>query len=112
MIEKLKPFMSRKSARQRIILYMIASGHTMNNLSKMTISDFKKLDFPQEGNLNQYYDVVLCDLDDKNENDTVFKYPGGRKMQNQDFYRIMTQASTAALGKSLSHKDFVAYFKN
>jgi len=109
LMERLKPFIYRKSARQRIIIYLISQDYSFDDLANMTVSDLKKIKLPEENDLFQSQNQLLSTLSD---NASLFTYPGGRKMCQSDFFRILTTACTNVLGKSITVDEFKIYLNN
>jgi len=105
-MDQLQLFLYRKSARQRIILYLMARGYRFDELSKMTADELKSIEVPNELGLCIAKNQVLSAT---NENNLVFSYPNGRKMGKGDFFRILTQASMKVLGRSITVGEFQSY---
>lgn len=108
-MDRLAPFIYRKSARQRIILYLIAQGYDFETLSKLTVADLKAIHIPETNDLCISQNQLLSALKDE---DLLFTYPNGRKMGQSDFFRILTQASSTVLGKSITVDEFRIYLNN
>jgi len=110
--DRLKPFLVRKHARQRIVLYLLATSHTIQEVCGFTYADLKALDLNNE--LNSYRDEVI-NMAKYNEtysvNGKVFVYPGGIEFKPQDIYRIIRQATMTALGSSLGIDAFIKLIK-
>lgn len=99
-VEKL---LYRRSSRQRVILWLLASGYKVPDLVSMTRSELESVEFPDA--LENHKLAVLESVSSPAD-DAVFAYPGGRKLQHSDFYRIITQATKSAFGESLNYSDF------
>lgn len=109
-IERLKPFFHRRGARQRLILYLIATGHSVPSLCRMTVKDLKALKLLNE--IIIYRDQSLDLLEDADDNSPAFTYhPSGIQMKHADFYRIVSQATKNVLGYPLSHRQFAEYIQ-
>ena len=107
-MDKLKPFLYRKSARQRIMLFLMAKGYDFEALASMTTLELKDISMPDD-DLHISKNQVLSSIA---EGDLVFAYPGGRKMGEGDFFRVLTQASMKVLGKSVSLSEFQDYINS
>jgi hypothetical protein len=109
-IERLKPFFHRRGARQRLILYLIATGHSVPSLCRMTVKDLMNLKLPHE--IIIYRDQSLDLLEDAGDKSPAFTYhPSGLPMKHADFYRIVSQATKNVLDHPLSHRQFAEYIQ-
>ncbi len=108
-MDRLAPFIYRKSARQRIFLYLVSIGYNFEDLSKLTVADLKTISFPEDNDLCLSQNQLLSTLKD---DEFLFTYPNGRKMGQSDFFRILTQASASVLGRSITVDEFKIYLNN
>lgn len=109
--EKLRPFFHRRSARQRMILYLIANDYSVPTLCRFTVKELKTLTLPDEMIICR--DQTLDLLEDEADDAPAFTYfPSGRVMKHSDFYRIVSQATIHVLGNPMSHKQFARYVQN
>lgn len=107
---RLQPFFHRRGARQRLILFLIATGHSVPSLCRMTVKDLKTLKLPNE--IIIYRDQSLDLLEDSDDKSPAFTYhPSGLPMKHADFYRIVSQATKNVLGYPLSHRQFAEYIQ-
>ncbi len=106
---RLEPFLLRKGARQRLILFLMACGKSVPDLVNFTVSDLNATDLPDE--LSLYRDEVLDMLGDSKANAPVFVYPSGKPMMHTDFYNIIRRATGAIFDRPLSTQEFHTYIK-
>ena len=107
--KRLEPFFVRRSARQRLILYLFACGMTVPELVNYTVKDLSSLALPEELVLSR--DEVLDLLQESKPSSLVFVFPRGNPMTHTDFYRIVRQAAEMVFEKPMSRQQFVAYIK-
>ncbi|KAF0190536.1 MAG: hypothetical protein FD165_2617 [Gammaproteobacteria bacterium] len=107
--KRLEQFFTRKSARQRLVLYLIASGRHVPDLVSFTVGDLVSIKFPKEMTL--WRDEVLDLLQDKAPSSPAFVFPSGKPMHHTDFYRIVRRAANAALKRPISSQEFWNYIK-
>lgn len=100
---RLAPFLVRKGARQKLILYLIAEGRTVVELVAMKISEFKKLELPDD--MAVYRDQVL----DEGKFDMAFTYPGGGHIPPTTYYRLIRETAQKVLGRPMSQAQFRKY---
>jgi len=110
-IDKLMPFIKGKTAKTRVILYLIADGYPINKFTELTITDFNKIKFPKNDYLTQSIDLFLSDIDILDKDKSIFDYSGGRKMTSSSFCRLVSDSTEKVLGKPLTIKKFVNFFK-
>ena len=103
--ERLQPFLHRKSARQRIILYLFADGYTVPDLVKMTVPGLHALELPPV--MTTYVDEML----ENRKNGAAFQYPNGLAIPHTGFYRLMRAAAKRAVGRPMSVQQFRAYMR-
>ena len=104
---RLEPFFVRRSARQRLILYLFACGMTVPELVSFTVKDLKALELSEELILSR--DEVLDLLPESKPGSLVFVFPRGNPMTHTDFYRIVRQAAEMVFEKPMSRQQFVEY---
>ncbi len=101
-LERLEPFFKRKSARQRVILFLLAEGYSVGEIVRLSARELKAIDLPD--GLIIYRDELLDQLEDLKG--PAFLYPGGRVMSHTDIYRILRQASTMVYERPMSVQQF------
>jgi len=104
--QRLEPFLHRKSARQRLILYLLAEGYTVGRLVKMSVSAMRALRLPIE--MQVCRDEVLEGLSSGH----AFLYPNGKPLPHTAYYRIVRGAAEKVLGRPMSQELFRAYIKS
>jgi len=102
---RLRPFLHRKSARQKIIPYLIAAGYSVPDLIKMNVPTLRALALP----------IDLVDLTDEvlegRKNGPAFQYPGGKVIPHTAFYRLIRTAAKRATGKPMTQVQFRAWLR-
>jgi hypothetical protein len=100
---RLAPFLHRKSARQRIILYLIASGYTVADLVKMDVPKLKSI--PLSVELDVCRDEVLGDR----KSGPAFIFPNGKRMPHTTYYRVIRTTCVKVLNRPMSQQKFRDY---
>lgn len=102
--ERLLPFLHRKSARQRIGLYLLGiEGYTVPDLVKMTIAEIRAIRLPVE--MTVYLDEML----DERKSGLAFVYPNGQAVPYTGWHRLVRSAAKKAIGRPMSAQQFRAY---
>ena len=101
--QRLEPFLHRKSARQRVILYLIALGYTFNELKAMTVRALRAMEFPVE--MQIYRDYTLSGL----TSGPAFLYPSGNPLRATDYQRLVQQSTEKVLKRPMSREAFRVY---
>ena len=104
--QRLKPFLHRKSARQRVILYLLAEGFTVGQLVAMSVSALRTLKLPIEMQVRR--DEVL----EGRSSGRAFLYPNDMPLPHTAYYRIVRGAAEKVLGRPMSQEQFRAYIKS
>jgi hypothetical protein len=104
--QRLEPFLHRKSARQRVILYLLAEGFTVGQLVTMSVSALRTLKLPIEMQVRR--DEVL----EGRSRGSAFLYPNGTPLPHTAYYRIVRGAAEKVLGRPMSQELFRAYIKS
>lgn len=107
--DRLIPFFARRSARQRLILFLFADGKTVPDLMKFTVKDLKSLDLSDELTISR--DEVMDKLPESKPSALVFVFPSGKSMTHTDFYRIVRQAAENAVNKPMSRQQFLEFIQ-
>ncbi len=100
----LAPFLRHKSARQRVILYLLADGYRIDKLIGMRASALAALELPED--IDVARDEVL---DGKSRKGPAFVYPNGAVLPTSAYQRLIRQAGKKALNRAFSRDDFVKY---
>lgn len=103
--ERLQPFLHRKSARQRLILFLIADGKKVGDLVSMRTFFLKKMDLPVEMSVNR--DEALAD----SNSDMAFVYPNGKVIPHTSYYRLIRQTAEKVLDRPMSQEQFRQYIQ-
>lgn len=98
--QKLMPFMKKKAARQRLILYLIAEGLTVSALARLTVMELRAL--PLDFDMDVTRDEVL----EGREAGLAFIYPSGRPIGAPYCYRLLRISATVVLGHPMSQEQF------
>lgn len=102
---RLLPFLHRKSVRQKIILYLIATGYSVPDLIKMNVPTLRALALPID--LAVPTDEVL----EGRRNGPAFQYPGGKVILHTAFYRLIRIAAKRATGKPMTQTKYRAWLR-
>lgn len=104
--DRLLPFLHRKSARQRVILFLIAKGYTVGELVSMKLSEARALKLPAE--FAAYRDEAL----NGRRSGPAFQYPNGKPMPHTAYYRLVRVTAEKVLGRPMSQEVFRAYINS
>jgi hypothetical protein len=104
--QRLEPFLHRKSARQRVILYLIAQGYTFNELIAMTVRALRAMELPVE--MQVYRDDML----NGHKSGPAFLYPSGNPLRATDYRRLVQESAGKVLGRPMSRAAFRAYINS
>ena len=105
--QRLEPFLYRKGARQRLILFLIAEGFTVSRLVAMTVAQLRALALP--------VDFEVCRdeaLNARQADDRAFCYPNGATVPHSAYYRLMRQTAQKVLRRPMSQESFRAYMQS
>jgi hypothetical protein len=102
--ERLEPFLYRKSARQRIILYLFARGLSVADMASMTPAALRELRLPDS--LDIYREEML---NEQPKAKYAFVYPNGNHIPPSAYYRILRESTEKVLGRPLSLDTFKTY---
>ena len=100
----LAPILRHKSARQRVILYLLADGYRIDKLVGMTASALAALELPDD--IDVARDEVL---DGKPRKGPAFVYPNGAVIPTSAYQRLIRQAGKKTLNRPFSRDDFFKY---
>ncbi len=103
---RLEPFLHRKSARQRVILYLLAGGYTVGQLVAMRVSALRTLKLPIE------MQVCRDEMLEGRSSGRAFLYPNGTPLPHTAYYRIVRGAAEKVLGRPMSQELFRAYIQS
>jgi hypothetical protein len=103
--QRLLPFLHRKSARQRLILYLMADGYRVVDLVAMRTFVLRELALPVEMAVTR--DEALAD----STSDMAFVYPIGKSLPHTAYYRLISQTALKVLKRPMSQEHFRAYIK-
>ena len=103
--ERLVPFLHRKSARQRLILYLIADGHRVVDLVAMRTFYLRNMELPVE--MSVVRDEALAEK----TFDTAFTYPGGKPLPHTAYYRLIRETAEKVLDRPMSQEQFRHYIQ-
>lgn len=98
--ERLQPWLFRKSARQRVILFLIADGYTVGDLTKMTVAELKQIKLPPE------IDVDRDNFLEGRTSGAAFVYPQGNTIPHTNYYRLIRTTSVKVAGRPMSQEKF------
>lgn len=101
--QRLLPFLHRKSARQRLILFLIADGYTVVDLVAMRAFALRSLELPVE--MSVYRDEALAGI----KHDKAFTYPSGKPLPHTAYYRLVRVTAEKVLGRPMSQEQFRTY---
>ena len=104
--QRLLPFLHRKSARQRLILYLLAEGYTVGQLVAMRTSDLRGLNLPIE--ISVCRDEALDDM----KQDRAFNYPNGKLIPHTAYYRLVRTTAQKVLDRPMSQEQFRRYIQH
>lgn len=95
--------MHRKSARQRVILFLLASGYTVADLVSMTLAQARAIKLPAE------IDVYRAEAFNGRKSGLAFIYPNGNPMRLSTYYRLLRETSQKVVGRPMSQDAFRDY---
>lgn len=104
---RLQGFLHRRSARQRVILYLLADGHTVADLVRMTVERLRARRLPTE--IAVARDEFLAGR----TRGPAFRFePSRTPLPHNAFYRIVRSAACAAVGYPMSQEGFRAHIQS
>jgi hypothetical protein len=100
--ERLKPFLHRKTARNKIILYLLAAGYGVGQLHRLDVAGLKKLPLPPE--LDEARTEVLKGPSGApRRSGPAFVYASSSKpLPYTDYYRLLRIAGKHAIGRPVT----------
>ena len=87
----------------RVTLYLIASGHTFDELAAMTVQGLRAMELPVE--MQVYRDYMLSGR----KSGSAFIYPSGNPVRATDYRRLVQQSTKKVLGHPMSREAFRSY---
>lgn len=105
MFERLLPFLKHKEVRQRLILYLIADGYTIAELTRLTAKELRAMELKYD------MDVVRDEVLDGRSSGLAFLYPNGSPVPHTAYYRLIRRAALLAVGRPFSQEKFRAYIR-
>ena len=101
------PFLHRKSARQKIIIFLIADGYTVPDLLKMQAKDLRGLCLPVD------IAVLVDELLEGRKSGSAFVYPTAGAIPYSAFHRLIRETTGKVLGrgKTMSPQKFRQWVK-
>jgi hypothetical protein len=104
--ERLQPWLYRKSARQRLILYLIAEGYTVGDLTRMKVGDLRQVKLPPE------IDVDRDNILHGRTSGHAFIYPNGKLIPHTAYYRLIRSTSNKVTGRPMSQEKFRVFINS
>ena len=101
----LQPFLHRKSARQKIILYLIAAGYSVPDLVKLDVPTLRSLALPID------LAVLMDEFMEGRKSGPAFRYPNGQAMPHTAFYRLIRATTKKVTGKPMTQDQFRAWIR-
>lgn len=105
--QRLKPFLYRKGARQRLILYLIAEGFSVSRLVAMSVAELRALTLPVDFEVCRDEALSACKAGDR-----AFCYPNGNAVPQSAYYRLIRQTAKKVLRRPMSQESFRAYMQS
>lgn len=102
---RLKLFLHRKSARQKVIIYLIAAGYTVPELIRLDVRDVRGLALPID------LAVLTEEFLEGRKSGPAFQYPGGKAMPHTAFYRLIRSTSQKVTGKPMTQEQFRGWLR-
>ncbi len=110
-LNRLVPFFTRVNRRQRLIIYLAATGFSVPDLVSMTVQMLLSLELPDT--IQPYRDEVIDQLPDSSADKPCFVYsPSGKAFVHTDFYRVIRNAPVKVLKRELSRQQLIEYVQN
>ena len=102
-LERLRPFIYRKSARQRVILFLLADGWSVGDLVRMSVAELRALKMPDEIAVDR--DNLLVGV----HSGPAFVFPNSKVVPHNFYYRLVKAAAIKATGRPMSYDSFREY---
>lgn len=103
-LNRLQPFLVRKGARQKVILYLFALGYQPGELCVMKVNELKSITMPAD--IALWREQIL----ESHTKGLVFVYENsGKPLLHTAYYHLISQVSNKILGKTLTYKQFRAF---
>ena len=103
--ERLQPFLHWKTARQRVILYLIANGYDVADLVAMRAIALRKLSLQDE--IAVFRDEALLG----HSHDFAFVYPNGKILPKSAMYKLIRDTALKVTGKPMSQETYRKYIQ-
>ena len=103
---RLQPFLRFRSARQRVILYLIAAGYTVGDITRMTRKELFKL--------SVHVDVSVWrdEMQEGFKNSVIaFVFPSGKPLTHTYIYRLIRAAALKAVGRPMSQEQLRTFLR-
>ena len=104
--KRLEPFLKSKSARQRVILYLLAIGYAVSELIELRVNDLRELKLPVE--VQVYRDEVLI----SQKSGFAFVYPNGNQLPPIAFNKLVRATAEKVIGHPMSTELFKSYIQS
>ncbi len=106
--QRLEPFLHGKGARQRVILYLLADGFTIDDLMAITLAGLYALKLPVE--LQVARDVALEGYNKAEDSGKpAFRYPNGDPLPRTAYNVLLHACANKVLGLPMSQSLFRDY---
>lgn len=102
---RLLPFLHRKSARQRVILFLLADGFAVSELMAMSVARLRAIRLPVA--IEVCRDEMLHGL----KRGYAFLYPGGAQLPHIAYSRLLQDTAEKVLGRPMSQDSFRVYIQ-
>lgn len=93
---RLQPFLYRKESRQRVILYLVASGYTLAEIIALTPDELRRI--PVHPDMEVYVGETLL----QRKGQRAFAFPTGAPLTPAYLYRLVRSTSRLRTGKAMS----------
>lgn len=104
-VRKLEPLLNRKSARQRLLLYLLADGMSPEDILAMDVVRLRKT------NINNDFDVVVEQVLLEVPDGLIFVFPGGQPLSLKRVLHVLHTTTKRHLNKSLTISEFGKYIR-
>lgn len=104
---RLQPFLRFRSARQRVILYLIAAGYTVGEITRFTRKDLFKL--PVHVDVSVWRDEMQ---EEDKDSLLAFVFPSGKPLTHTYLYRLIRASAMKATGRPMSQEQLRMFIRS
>ena len=111
MIDKqLEPYLKHKSAKAKVVLYLLAKGYDYQMISDLKIKDLREMINNASNIIQLPIKELLEEVSNREDIDNVFTYDNGRRFGKEEAKRILYSSTSKVDGEKKTISEFRAMF--